>query len=55
MGTGTVMFKINDQNDRDILFGKKKFEFRLETEPLSEDSFQKMIGDELNNLVKSYY
>jgi len=55
MGTGTVMFDLKKEVDADILFGKKPFEFRVETEPLSEEKFQKMIGPELEEIVKDFY
>jgi len=55
MGTGTVMFNLKNETDADILFGEKPFEFRLETEPLSEEKFSKMIGSELEDVIKDFY
>jgi hypothetical protein len=34
MGTGTVMFDIDDAHDCEILFGREAFEFRVETQYL---------------------
>lgn len=33
MGTGTVLFRSNVDHDLDVLFGRKPFEFRIETRP----------------------
>jgi len=51
MGTGTVMFDLRKNVDRGILFGEKGFEFRVETEMLSEEAYKNMIGPELDALV----
>jgi len=56
MGTGTVMFNLKNETDEEILFGKKPFEFRIETKPMSEEKFANMIGgSELEDLVKGFY
>jgi len=67
MGTGTVMFNLKNEEDRDLVFGrrkgggggeggeKKKLELRLETKELSEEKFGKMIGEELDEIVKPFY
>lgn len=34
MGTGTIMFNLDQTDDRDILFGDKPFEFRVRESPL---------------------
>lgn len=38
LGTGTILFDMNNPADRDILFGKSPFEFRVRTEPASISS-----------------
>lgn len=57
MGTGTVMFNLRDKNsvDREILFGERGFEFRVETEELTEEAYNNMIGSDLEALVNQYY
>jgi len=45
-----------NETDEEILFGKKPFEFRIETKPMSEEKFANMIGgSELEDLVKGFY
>jgi len=55
MGTGTVMFNLNNGTDADILFGIKPFEFRIETEPLSDEKFGNMISSEWKDVIKGFY
>jgi len=54
MGTGTVMFKLNEPNDCQVIFGERPFGFRIETEPLSEANYKKMIGPEFARLVEEF-
>jgi len=54
MGTGTVMFDLKKAHDIDVLFGKAPFEFRVETSPLSNAAYQKMLSPEYRQIVQKF-
>lgn len=54
MGTGTVMFDLKKPEDVSVLFGDSPFEFRVETEALGKESYSKMIGPKIKEIVKKF-
>jgi len=50
MGTGTVMFDLKNPHDYTVLFGESEFEFRIETEPLKLEKYQKMLSPDIKNI-----
>jgi hypothetical protein len=55
MGTGCVMFDLKNEHDYSVIFGDAGFEFRVETEALSEANFEKMMNVEYMNAVSPYF
>jgi len=54
MGTGTVMFDLKKEHDYAVLFGEAEFEFRIETEPLTLEKYQNMLGRDIKNITQDY-
>ena len=54
MGTGLVYFDASNSHDYCVLFGEAPFEFRIEESPLNEESYEKMISQEIRSVVINY-
>jgi hypothetical protein len=44
LGTGCILFDPLVKEDADVLFGRKPFEFRIETQPLCKSDYEQMVA-----------
>ncbi|KAH3743923.1 cell division cycle protein 123-like [Pelomyxa schiedti] len=52
MGTSTALFNIKEEHDREILFGRAPFEYRIEEAPRSDDQIWSLMGSNFCAIVK---